>query len=163
MVYGDGTNSRRYLWAGDATDAFDTVLHKGIVGHTYNVASRYEVINLDLCEKMLGIFGIADTKDWIEYTKDRPFSDRRYAVNCDKLQTLGWTQKTSFEDGLQKTVKWYHDFPNWWGDISHVLTAFPIIEGQAMISFSRNKHTENVVRALRETTEDAEKQPRAGA
>jgi hypothetical protein len=45
------------------------------------------------------------------------------------LKQLGWNQKVKFEDGLKTTVQWYHDFPNWWGDISNVLTAFPVLDG----------------------------------
>jgi dTDP-glucose 4,6-dehydratase len=53
----------------------------------------------------------------------------RYAVNHDKLAMLGWTQKTSFQEGLKMTVDWYRNFGStWWGDITHCLTAFPNVE-----------------------------------
>ncbi|KAI9147058.1 dtdp-glucose 4,6-dehydratase [Paramyrothecium foliicola] len=121
MVHGDGKNSRRYLWAGDATDAFDTVLHKGIVGQIYNVGSQDEITTLELCNKLIDIFGLRDSQRWISFAEDRLFNDFRYAINDTKLQKLGWKQQVSFEDGLRRTVEWYRDFPNWWGDITHVL------------------------------------------
>ncbi|KAF1991509.1 dtdp-glucose 4,6-dehydratase [Aulographum hederae CBS 113979] len=162
-VHGNGKHSRRYLWAGDAADAFDTVLHKGVVGHVYNVSSQDEVTNLELCAKLLNQFGISDTKGRIEYTNDRPFNDYRYAVNGSKLQALGWKQQLSFEEGLRRTVEWYRDFPEWWGDISSVLTAFPEVEGQAMVSTNQAKHTGALIEALRETNGNAGKQADVGA
>ena len=58
--------------------------------------------------------------------KDRPFNDKRYAVDASKLRSLGWEQKTSFEDGLKLTVDWYRRFGRtWWGDVEGVLTPFP--------------------------------------
>ena len=73
-------------------------------------------------------------RKWIKYTNDRPFNDRRYAVDGTKLRKLGWEQKTSFQEGLRTTIDWYRRFgESWWGDISHVLTPFPVVsEGEVM-------------------------------
>jgi hypothetical protein len=134
VLHGDGTNTRRYLYAGDAADAFDTILHKGQIGEIYNVDSRDEISNLDLSMKLLSHFdipvGSASTR--IHYTKDRPFNDKRYAIDATKLRTLGWEQKTSFEEGLKITVDWYREFGRaWWGDVKGVLTPFPVVrEGE---------------------------------
>ncbi|KAG5982942.1 hypothetical protein E4U55_001078 [Claviceps digitariae] len=133
VLHGDGSPTRRYLYAGDAADAFDTILHKGQIGHIYNVGSCDEISNLDLCAKLLDTMGIeqaspTSARKWIKYTHDRPFNDRRYAVDGTKLRMLGWKQKTNLQDGLKTTVDWYCKYgESWWGDISHVLTPFPIV------------------------------------
>jgi hypothetical protein len=134
VLHGDGTNTRRYLYAGDGADAFDTILHKGQIGEIYNVDSRDEMSNLELSIELLSQFDIpiGSTSTWIHYTKDRPFNDKRYAIDATKLRTLGWAQKTSFEEGLKITVDWYREFGRaWWGDVEGVLTPFPVVrEGE---------------------------------
>lgn len=103
------------------------------MGQTYNVGSTDESSNLDLCRRLLDLMGIAHntpeaSRRWVKYTHDRPFNDRRYAVDGSKLRKLGWEPKTSFEAGLRTTVDWYRQFgEGWWGDISHVLTPFPVV------------------------------------
>ncbi len=146
MLHGDGSPTRRYLYAGDAADAFDTILHKGQVGQIYNVGSSDEVSNLDLCAKLLSVMGMVDGTDqatimkqaafrrWVKYTHDRPFNDCRYAVDGSKLRRLGWDQKTNLDAGLRVTIDWYRRFGEaWWGDISHVLTPFPVVEGGSIL------------------------------
>lgn len=128
-LHGDGSPTRRYLFASDAADAFDTIFHRGEVGQIYNIGSRDEIANKDLCLLLLDHFGIPreNASDWIEFTPDRPFNDMRYAVDAAKISALGWTQKTSFEVGLKLTVDWYRTFgETWWGDIGHCLSAFPL-------------------------------------
>ena len=140
VLHGDGSPTRRYLFAGDAADAFDTILHKGQLGQIYNVGSYDEVSNIDLCGKLLTKMGIShntneDFRKWVKYTHDRPFNDHRYAVDGTKLRQLGWDQHTSFEEGLKITVDWYRKFgERWWGDISKVLSPFPIVEGKNVVS-----------------------------
>jgi len=104
------------LYAGDAADAFDTILHKGTVGQIYNVGSYDEISNLTLCAELLKQFGIPEDKfdEYVQHTQDRPFNDRRYAVDATKLKGLGWTQKTSFAEGLKTTVDWYKKFGEDW-------------------------------------------------
>lgn len=139
VLHGDGSPTRRYLYASDAADAFDTILHKGLIGQIYNVGSSDEVSNIDLCGKILDYMGIPretpeQFRKWIKYTHDRPFNDRRYAVDTTKLRKLGWEQRTGLAEGLLTTVDWYRRFgESWWGDISHVLTPFPVVtEGEVM-------------------------------
>ncbi|KAI1122857.1 dtdp-glucose-dehydratase [Nemania abortiva] len=133
VLHGDGSPTRRYLFAADAADAFDTILHKGTLGQVYNVGSYDEISNIDLCKMLLKEMGIvhddpAEFSKWIKYTHDRPFNDHRYAVDGTKLRQLGWEQKTSFAEGLKSTVEWYKRFgEEWWGDISKVLSPFPIV------------------------------------
>jgi dTDP-D-glucose 4,6-dehydratase len=139
VLHGDGSPTRRYLFAGDAADAFDTILHKGTLGHIYNVGSYDEISNYQLCGMLLKEIGIpndgqADFDKWVKYTHDRPFNDHRYAVDGTKLRQLGWDQKTSFADGLRTTVQWYKTFgEQWWGDISKVLSPFPIVNNEAEV------------------------------
>ncbi|KXX74956.1 dTDP-D-glucose 4,6-dehydratase [Madurella mycetomatis] len=152
VLHGDGSPTRRYLYAGDAADAFDTILHKGQLGHIYNVGSHDEISNLTLCRKLLaemdivppprgegGEDGEKEEREaafgrWVKYTHDRPFNDHRYAVDATKLRKLGWEQKTSFEQGLRVTVEWYRRFgERWWGDISKVLSPFPVVAGREVI------------------------------
>jgi len=140
VLHGDGTPTRRYLFAGDAADAFDTILHKGQMGQIYNVGSYDEVANRDLCVRLLEQFAIpsatpGDVQKWVKYTHDRPFNDHRYAVDGTKLRQLGWDQKTSFADGLRITVEWYRRFgEHWWGDISKVLSPFPVVKNKEVLS-----------------------------
>ena len=91
---------------------------------------------VDLCSLLL----------WVEFSKDRPFNDLRYDVDCSKLQSLGWEQRTSFADGLQITVEWYRQFGDkWWGDISHCLTAFPELKSPNHPVKSESHHDLNSV------------------
>ncbi|KAM0749261.1 NAD(P)-binding protein [Meredithblackwellia eburnea MCA 4105] len=137
IIHGDGTPTRRYLYGGDAADAFDFVLSKGVIGQIYNVGSEAEVANLDLCKLLLAEFKRpVETQEELEaeivFVRDRPFNDHRYAVDGSKLKALGWTQNTPFADGLRDTVNWYRNFgETWWGNITAILTAFPeTVEGQ---------------------------------
>lgn len=147
-LHGNGANTRRYLFAGDAADAFDTILHKGETGHIYNVGSRDEVANIDLCGLLLEQFGYAsktkeDIYKHVEHCQDRPFNDHRYAVDGSKLLRLGWTQNTPFDKGLKLTVDWYRKFGGeWWGDISDRLSAFPTAPAQDL-NLSRPQEAEH--------------------
>jgi hypothetical protein len=135
LLHGDGSPTRRYLYAGDIVDALDTIFHKGVIGQIYNIASKDEISNTDICHKLLDNFGLAhesptDLMKWVQHTEDRPFNDQRYATDGSKLTALGWQPKTSFDEGLRRTVDWYRRFGEvWWGDISRVLTSFPVVEG----------------------------------
>lgn len=144
LVHGDGSPTRRYVYAGDIVDALDTILHKGVIGQIYNIASRDEISNMDICRRLLELFMIphgteAELHKWIQFTEDRPFNDQRYATDGSKLAALGWQPKTNFEDGLKATVGWYQRFGEiWWGDISRVLTSFPVVEGTEI--WTREEH-----------------------
>lgn len=73
----------------------------------------------------------AAIRRWVKYTHDRPYNDRRYAVDDSKLKKLGWSQRTGLAEGLRRTVEWYVRFgESWWGDISHVLTPFPVLSDE---------------------------------
>jgi dTDP-glucose 4,6-dehydratase len=118
-VYGDGQNVRDWLYVTDHCDAIFTVLEKGQLGETYNVGGLNEQKNLDVVNVLCTILdelhpeGAPHSK-LITYVKDRPGHDRRYAIDCTKLQsTLGWAPKESFTTGIRKTVQWYLDNSRW--------------------------------------------------
>ncbi|KAL8979423.1 MAG: hypothetical protein Q9177_006148 [Variospora cf. flavescens] len=134
VLHGDGKHTRRYLYAGDSVDAFDTILHKGSIGQIYNIGSADEISNLALCSKLLTEFGLLETDNWISHSQDRPFNDRRYAVNGQKLCDLGWQQKTPFDKGLKITVDWYRKYgERWWGNIDHILGTFPVVKPPPLV------------------------------
>jgi dTDP-glucose 4,6-dehydratase len=118
-VYGDGQNVRDWLYVADHCDAILTVLEGGELGETYNVGGLNEQTNLDVVNILCTILDEvrpqgAPHNRLITYVKDRPGHDRRYAIDCRKLQrTLGWTPKESFATGIRKTVQWYLDNSNW--------------------------------------------------
>ncbi|KAG9301772.1 hypothetical protein G9A89_003319 [Geosiphon pyriformis] len=124
-IHGDGTNSRKYLYAGDVADALDIIMHLGKIGEIYNIGSNFEISNLELARVLIRQFGCKE-EDHIEFVQDRAFNDRRYAVDYRKLRDLGWYPRTVWEAGLKKTITWYQENGNiWWGDISGALVAHP--------------------------------------
>ncbi|PGH15146.1 dTDP-glucose 4,6-dehydratase [Polytolypa hystricis UAMH7299] len=134
-LHGDGKHRRRYLFAGDAVNAIDTVLHKGQPGETYNMGSVDEVSNLELARMMLEEFGIGEelAAKWIKHTKDRPFNDSRYAINSEKLQKLGWRPQVPFAQGLRMTIQWYRSVGRaWWGDVEEALGLIPEENGKTV-------------------------------
>lgn len=118
-VYGDGRNVRDWLYVEDHARALRLVLERGGVGEVYCVGGRAERTNIDVvsrvCETLdeLRPQGAPHAR-LIRYVKDRPGHDRRYAIDCAKIERdLGWRQQESFETGLRKTVRWYLDNPAW--------------------------------------------------
>ncbi len=119
-VYGDGKNIRDWLYVDDHNSAVWAVVKGGRDGETYNIGGENEWENIKLvsvlCEKMALRLGKDKEhfKGLIEYVKDRPGHDRRYAINCDKIKNeLGWTQSYDFEKGLEKTIDWYLSNDEW--------------------------------------------------
>ena len=118
-VYGDGQNVRDWLYVTDHCDAILTVLAGGRPGETYNVGGLNEQKNIDvvnvLCSTLDELHSAgAPHNRLITYVKDRPGHDRRYAIDCSKIQReLRWAPKESFETGLRKTVEWYLGNSRW--------------------------------------------------
>lgn len=111
-VYGDGKNVRDWLYVKDHCRAVDLIARNGKIGEIYNVGGNCERSNIEVVRTILGILGKPDSL--ITYVKDRPGHDRRYAINSEKLQKeLGWKPETNFSEGIQKTIKWYCDNPEW--------------------------------------------------
>jgi len=114
-VYGDGLNVRDWLYVDDNCGGIDAVLRKGALGEVYNIGGGNEVKNLALTRQILELLG--KRPELIRFVADRPGHDRRYAIDCGKLQALGWRPATPFATGLKRTVSWYRDNPDWWRKI----------------------------------------------
>lgn len=123
-IHGDGSNVRSYLYCEDVAEAFDVVLHKGIVGHVYNIGTKKERRVLDVAKDIIALFNL-DSGKAIQFVDNRPFNDQRYYLDDAKLNALGWRERTSWEEGLRKTMQWYKSNPNWWGDVSRALVPHP--------------------------------------
>lgn len=113
-VYGDGLYVRDWLYVEDHCRAIELVLEKGRVGETYCVGGMTnDISNIEVVRKILKILKKND--DYIEYVKDRPGHDRRYAIDWNKIhRDLGWQPKYDFDTWLEKTVQWYKDNTEWW-------------------------------------------------
>ncbi len=120
-VYGDGGNVRDWLYVDDHAAALELIVAKGRVGETYNVGGRSEKKNIDVVIEIRNLISeLAPDAPCseIQFVKDRPGHDRRYAIDCSKLETeLGWRSTECFDTGLRKTVQWYLDRRDWWGPI----------------------------------------------
>ena len=91
-------------------------MRKGRAGEVYNIGGHNERKNIDVVKQILHILG-KDTS-LITFVKDRAGHDRRYAIDPEKIHhELGWLPKTNFDDGLEKTVRWYLDHKDWWEEI----------------------------------------------
>ncbi|MDD3944859.1 MAG: dTDP-glucose 4,6-dehydratase [Bacteroidales bacterium] len=119
-VYGKGENVRDWLYVEDHARAIDVILHKGKVGETYNIGGFNEWKNIDLIKVLINTVdrllgrnpGTSD--NLITYVTDRPGHDLRYAIDSSKLKNeLGWEPSLQFEEGIEKTVKWYLENQEW--------------------------------------------------
>lgn len=122
-IYGDGLNVRDWVFVGDHCEAILTILERGLAGDQYIVGGRSERTNLEVvngvCAALEGLLpadsnvaltanGHESYRDLIKMVPDRPGHDRRYAVDCSRIERdLGWTSRISFEMGLRMTVSWY--------------------------------------------------------
>ena len=125
-VYGDGCQVRDWLYVEDHAAAIWLVLQRGRTGETYNVGGLNERANLDVVKTLCALLDAKSPRPdgasytaQITYVADRPGHDRRYAIDCSKLQSeLGWAPRESFETGLAKTVDWYLKNRSWTDDIT---------------------------------------------
>lgn len=123
-VYGDGRQSRDWLYVEDHARALYLVLTKGQAGETYNIGGHNERQNIDvviaICALLDGCTlnkpnGLNSYLDLVSYVSDRPGHDRRYAIDASKIQReLGWRAEEDFNSGLRKTVLWYLENESWW-------------------------------------------------
>ncbi|XVF48200.1 hypothetical protein PTKIN_Ptkin03bG0171300 [Pterospermum kingtungense] len=125
-IHGNGTNVRSYLHSDDVAEAFDVILHKGVVGHVYNIGTKRERRVIDVAEDICKLFGL-NPKDAIRFVQDRPFNDQRYFLDDQKLKKLGWQETTLWEEGLKMTKEWYTKNFDWWGDVSAALSPHPYL------------------------------------
>jgi len=127
-LHGDGSNTRNFLFVGDVASAFDTILHKGEVGHIYNIGGENEQSNLEVAKNLIKMLGKEDKMDeLITFVEDRKFNDLRYTINSAKLHSLGWEEKMKWDEGLKQTVEWYKKYTSRYGNIDQALVAHPRI------------------------------------
>lgn len=113
-VYGDGGQIRDWLFVDDHCRAIDLILQNGQIGDTYCIGGMTaDITNLEVIKKILNIMGKDESQ--IEYVKDRPGHDVRYSLDWSKAKNeLGYQPKFSFDEYLEKTVKWYQQNQDWW-------------------------------------------------
>jgi dTDP-glucose 4,6-dehydratase len=114
-VYGDGQQVRDWIFVLDHCEGIDVALHRGEPGEAYNVGGGNERTNLYITKAILSILGKPESL--IKYVEDRPGHDRRYSIDCAKLNAIGWTPKHDFDEALETTVKWYIENESWWRKI----------------------------------------------
>jgi len=116
-IYGNGKNVRDWIYVEDHCDAILSTLNHGKSGESYNISANNEIDNITVVRKILEIMNKPD--DLIEFVEDRPGHDLRYSLDSTKISDqLEWKVKSSFEEGLEKTVQWYLDNPELLNNIS---------------------------------------------
>jgi len=111
-LYGDGLNVRDWLYVMDNCEAIDVVLHRGKDGEAYNIGGDNEKTNREITGFILNALG--KDESYIEYVKDRPGHDRRYALDSSKIKKLGWQPKHDFNSAMAKKIDWYKNNADWW-------------------------------------------------
>ena len=117
-VYGQGENVRDWLYVEDHAAAIDVLFHQGNVGETYNIGGNNQWRNIDLVTELCNIMdqklGRTKSAELIEFVKDRPGHDARYAIDASKIeQQFGWKPSVDLKMGLEKTVDWYLSNQEW--------------------------------------------------
>ena len=113
-IYGKGENIRDWLYVEDHVEAIDLILHKGEMGSTYNIGGNNEYKNIDIVYKLIEFTDLflgrpeRTSEKLVSFVTDRLGHDFRYAIDATKIKNeLGWTAKTSFDEGLKKTIEYY--------------------------------------------------------
>ncbi|MBQ9742147.1 MAG: dTDP-glucose 4,6-dehydratase [Ruminococcus sp.] len=115
-VYGKGENVRDWLYVEDHCAAIDLVIRKGREGEVYNIGGHNERTNLQVVKTILNL--LDKSEDLITYVTDRPGHDMRYAIDPTKIHNeLGWLPRTTFDEGIKRTIQWYLDNESWWKNI----------------------------------------------
>jgi len=115
-VYGDGMNIRDWIYVIDHNIAMSLVFEKGKAGEVYNIGASNEMPNIQIIKLILQHLG--KSEDLIQYVKDRPGHDRRYAIDSSKIKNeLGWKPQYTFEQAIINTIEWYVNNKEWWEKI----------------------------------------------
>ncbi|MBP5307248.1 MAG: dTDP-glucose 4,6-dehydratase [Paludibacteraceae bacterium] len=124
-VYGKGENVRDWLYVVDHARAIDTIFHEGKIADTYNIGGFNEWKNIDIIKVVIKtvdrLLGRSEGEDMdlITYVTDRPGHDARYAIDSRKLkEELGWEPSLQFEEGIEKTVRWYLEHQDWLDEVT---------------------------------------------
>ena len=121
-IYGNGTNSREWIYVKDHCEALIKIFKKGKIGEFYNIGSNKNLNNLQVTKELLKvsnkIINLGKNVK-ISFIKDRPGHDKRYALNSNKIKkSLGWYPKTNFKDGIKLTFDWYFKNKSYYNSIS---------------------------------------------
>ncbi len=115
-VYGDGMNVRDWIYVIDHNKAIDMVFEKGKAGEVYNIGASNEMPNIKIVKLILK--HLKKSEDLVEFVKDRPGHDRRYAIDTTKIKMeLKWKPEYTFESAIQDTIEWYIKNRNWWESV----------------------------------------------
>ena len=107
-IHGKGNSRRNFIYVDDVSSAIDIIIKYGIINNIYNIGTKNEYSVLDIANKLINILKPNENiNNWIEYVDDRLFNDFRYAINNDKLLSLGWNEKHDFDEFLLKTIEYY--------------------------------------------------------
>ena len=121
-IYGKGTNSREWIYVKDHCEALIKIFQRGKVGEFYNIGSNKNLNNLEVCRNLLNIsknFISSGKKVKIQFVKDRPGHDIRYALDSKKIKKkLNWYPKTKFKEGIKLTFDWYNNNKNYYKSLS---------------------------------------------
>ncbi len=121
-IYGKGKNIRDWIFVNDHCNAIEMVLSNGKSGESYNISANNEIDNLTIVKKILNIMN--KSEDLIQFVEDRPGHDFRYSMTSKKISNeINWKIKTSFDEGLEKTIQWYLDNPQILDNISETVLA----------------------------------------
>jgi dTDP-glucose 4,6-dehydratase len=114
-LYGQGINVRDWLYVEDNCRAIDLLLRQGKAGEAYNIGAGNEIQNIHVAENICDLLG--KPRSLIKFVPDRLGHDRRYALDCSKIQALGWRPEKDFVEALASTVRWYEKNQDWWRKI----------------------------------------------
>merc|ERR1719203_373609 len=137
-IYGDGQNTRTFLYVLDLAEALDVVLHHAECGQSYNITSDDTLNTKQVARAIMGCLDSIDAADYdqhIDFVTDRKCHDSSYHIDGAKLAALGWTASTEFETGLRETVDWYRQNRGHWKGLDEVLVPHPKIHHQTNKAF----------------------------
>ncbi len=123
-LYGNGEQIRSWIYVNDHVQAIELLISKGQAGQVYNITAYEEITNKIIVKKILNILG--KSNDMIEYVGDRPGHDKRYSIDCSKIENqIGWKPKFEFDDALKQTIEWYLKNQSWWEPLVNENTLHP--------------------------------------
>jgi len=114
-LYGDGRNVRDWLFVDDNCRAIEIAGREGRPGEAYNIGAGEECANVDIARAIVALVGADESL--ITFISDRPGHDRRYSLDSRKMHSLGWRARVDFDEGLERTVRWYARNEQWWRPI----------------------------------------------
>lgn len=114
-VYGDGLQTRDWIYVLDHCEGIDIVLHKGEAGMVYNIGGGNEHTNIEITKMILAL--LDKPESLIKYVTDRPGHDQRYSLDCSQMRELGWSPRQEFEEAMKHTLEWYIQNETWWRNI----------------------------------------------